>query len=213
MTLKLNNVSIHRPDGIALINNLNLEIHNGDIVTIMGPSGCGKSTLLAAINGSMANYFSLSGEIWLNHRELQLLPMEQRHIGILFQDDLLFPHMNVFENLAFGIPAEATKAEKINQITTALATAGLSGFENRKVTSLSGGQRARISLLRMLLSQPQAILLDEPFNKLDQQLRAQFREFVFTRIRERNIPALLVTHDEQDRPSEGAVMQLEQYHA
>ena len=207
MTLQLDDVSILRPDGSALISQLNIAIPAGEIATVMGPSGCGKSTLLAAINGSLAHYFSLLGEIRLNGRQLQRLPVEQRHIGILFQDDLLFPHMNVFENLAFGIPAGVSKAEKISQVATALDTAGLSGFENRKVTILSGGQRARISLLRMLLSQPQAILLDEPFNKLDQQLRIQFRDFVFTRIRERNVPALLVTHDPQDRPDESLTLQ------
>ncbi|AJQ93905.1 ATP-binding cassette domain-containing protein [Gynuella sunshinyii] len=213
MTLILQDLTITTAGRAPLIQHFDLDIPAGAIATVMGPSGCGKSTLLAAINGSLSHDFSLQGQILLNGKAIHDLPMEQRHIGTLFQDDLLFPHMNVFENMAFGIPPGTHRRERQLQIETALQEAGLAGFERRRIDTLSGGQRARISLLRTLLSQPKAILLDEPFNKLDQQLRSQFRQFVFDLIRERQIPALLVTHDSQDRPEYGQLIQLENNHA
>ncbi|WP_428241836.1 ATP-binding cassette domain-containing protein [Gynuella sp.] len=213
MTLILQQLTISTTGRPPLIRHFDLDIPAGTIATVMGPSGCGKSTLLAAINGSLSHDFLLQGQILLNGENIHDRPMEHRHIGTLFQDDLLFPHMDVFENMAFGIPPGTHRRERQLQIETALQEAGLAGFERRRIDTLSGGQRARISLLRTLLSQPKAILLDEPFNKLDQQLRSQFRQFVFDQIRERQIPALLVTHDSQDRPESGQLIQLENNHA
>ena len=164
----------------------------------MGPSGCGKSTLLASICGMLDPGFSLSGTITLNGRPLNGIDMEQRRVGILFQDDLLFPHLDVFGNMAFGLPARMSRRQKRERVNNSLSAAGLEGFGARDIATLSGGQKARVSLLRALLAEPEAILLDEPFSKLDENLRGSIREFVFEQIGQMNIPALMVTHDRND---------------
>lgn len=186
---------------------LSLQVAPGEIATVMGPSGCGKSTLLAAVCGMLEPDFRLSGTIELNGRRLNEVPMEARRVGILFQDDLLFPHLDVFGNMAFGLPQTMSKDSKQQRVAATLEAAGLAGFERRDIATLSGGQKARVSLLRALLAEPEAILLDEPFSKLDQQLRSAMREFVFEQISRMNIPALLVTHDQADAP-EGAMIEL-----
>ncbi len=186
---------------------LSLQVAPGEIATVMGPSGCGKSTLLAAVCGMLEPDFRLSGTIDLNGRQLNGVPMEARRVGILFQDDLLFPHLDVFGNMAFGLPQAMSRDQKKKKVAATLGAAGLSGFERRDIATLSGGQKARVSLLRALLAEPEAILLDEPFSKLDQQLRSAMREFVFEQITRMNIPALLVTHDRADAPG-GTVIEL-----
>ena len=186
---------------------LSLQVAPGEIATVMGPSGCGKSTLLAAVCGMLEPDFRLSGTIDLNGRQLNEVPMEARRVGILFQDDLLFPHLDVFGNMAFGLPQAMSRDQKKKKVAATLGAAGLSGFERRDIATLSGGQKARVSLLRALLAEPEAILLDEPFSKLDQQLRSAMREFVFEQITRMNIPALLVTHDRADAPG-GTVIEL-----
>lgn len=177
---------------------ITLRVNPGEIATVMGPSGCGKSTLLAAIGGSLASIFRFSGKVKLNGDSILHLPMEKRSIGVLFQDDLLFPHLDVLGNLAFAIPEGVSRAERLALVANALKCAELSGFEKRDVSTLSGGQKARISLLRTLLARPHAVLLDEPFSKLDERLRTSFREFVKEQVSKMNIPALLVTHVKQD---------------
>jgi len=187
-------------DGSALFSPVSLKVSAGQIVTVMGPSGCGKSTLLSSICGNLDPGFSLSGTIELGSRIINDIAMEKRRIGILFQDDLLFPHLDVFGNMAFGLPPGLTREERYQRISSSLAMAGLSGFEKRDIATLSGGQKARVSLLRTLLAEPEAILLDEPFSKLDKQLKHNVREFVFSQITKLAIPALLVTHDIDDAP-------------
>ncbi len=195
--LELQNVKISL-GAIALFPPLNISVCDAEIVTVMGPSGCGKSTLLALISGALSGAFTYSGSVKLNGNDVLTEPMEKRHIGILFQDDLLFPHMNVAENLMFALPQNIKGEGRTEAVRKALADAELSGFEKRDITTLSGGQRARVSLLRTLLAKPQAVLLDEPFSKLDETLRGNFRVFVREQVKQMNIPALLVTHDEAD---------------
>lgn len=185
--------------GRPLLGPLSLTVQPGEIVTLMGPSGCGKSSLLAYICGTLDPAIAASGRIALNGLDLAGLPPELRGIGILFQDDLLFPHMTVGENLAFALPRDSgDRRERRQLIDSALEEAGLTGFAPRDPATLSGGQRARVALLRTLLSQPRALLLDEPFNKLDLDLRSSFRELVFGHARARSLPTLLVTHDPAD---------------
>ena len=193
----------------ALFEPFSLHIKAGQIGAITGPSGSGKSTILSDILGVLPAIFSRSGNIRLNEKDITGLPTGQRHVGIFFQDDLLFPHLNVFENLVFGIPAKLSKKEKALKISSALSHAGLQGFEKRDIATLSGGQRARISLLRTLLSEPKLILLDEPFSKLDEELRDQFRSWVFKQIQLQDIPAVLVTHDARDIPESAVKIELE----
>jgi putative thiamine transport system ATP-binding protein len=185
----------------VLLCDFDLVIAPGRIATLMGPSGCGKSSLLAAITGVLEPAFRFAGNILIDDRVIGLLPPERRRVGILFQDDLLFPHLSVGDNLAFAIPPGLGGVARRMLVQDALADAQLAGLGDRDPASLSGGQRARVSLMRTLLSQPEALLLDEPFNKLDAALRQQFRGFVFERAGRLGIPTLLVTHDREDAPA------------
>lgn len=204
--LELRNLSLHLPDH-ELVKAFSMTIAGGEVVTLMGQSGSGKSSLLSLIGGDLAPTFQASGEVILNGVLLLALPPENRKIGRLFQDDFLFPHMTVAENLLFATPA-GSKPERLNQMTTALKQAGLDGFANRAPHTLSGGQRQRVALMRCLLAKPEAILLDEPFSKLDATLRAEMRAFVFDHIRSRGTPALLVTHDRSDAPAHGRIFSI-----
>jgi putative thiamine transport system ATP-binding protein len=182
----------------TLVERLHLEVAPGQILTLMGPSGCGKSSVLAAIAGTLdTDALRFDGTVHLDGRDLGAVPTAQRGIGLLFQDDLLFAHMTVAENLLFAVPA-GPRRERMAEVERALQEAGLAGFGARDPATLSGGQRARIALMRALLAKPQALLLDEPFSRLDAALRDQFRAFVFEHLRTRRIPAVLVTHDTAD---------------
>jgi putative thiamine transport system ATP-binding protein len=204
--LKLDHVTIMLP-GKTLIKDASFTIPAGETATLMGPSGSGKSSLLAYLAGDLEPPLKGSGEVYVSGARLDGLSPEVRRIGRLFQDDLLFPHMTVRENLLFGIP-RGPKAEREAKVRAALADAELEGFENRPPQSLSGGQRSRIALLRALLAEPRAILLDEPFSKLDADLRQSMRRYVFSHLKERNIPALMVTHDKADAPLGGPIYRI-----
>jgi putative thiamine transport system ATP-binding protein len=176
----------------------------GEVLTVMGPSGAGKSTLLAALIGQLPPAFRMSGRIILNGRDITALPTEARRMGLLFQDDVLFPHLSVGGNLAFGLPAHIRgRAARMDRVRAALADIGLAGFQDRDPSTLSGGQRARVALMRMLLSEPEALLLDEAFSKLDMGLRAQIRSLVFDTARARGLPVVQVTHDRADAEAAG----------
>ncbi|WON77724.1 ATP-binding cassette domain-containing protein [Serratia sp. UGAL515B_01] len=198
-----------------LLQKITFDVPAGSIVILMGPSGTGKSTLLNWMIGELDPTFKGQGELWLNGVRRDLSPTEQRRIGILFQDDLLFPHLSVGQNLALALPATMTgKVQRRQHIERQLDEAELTGFYTRDPATLSGGQRARVSLLRALLAEPEALLLDEPFSRLDIHLRARFRQFVFDHIAHRGIPAVLVTHDAQDIPPDGRIIMLgEDHHA
>lgn len=200
--LKLENISL-KIDGNSLFSMLNLEVKAGQVTTVMGPSGCGKSSLLAYLCGALPSVFKTSGKIILYDRTLDNLPSHERKLGILFQDDLLFPHLSVGENLAFALPAKIKHQERRDQIEQALEEIELSGMYERDPASLSGGQRARVALMRTLLAQPEALLLDEPFSKLDQELRGRFRKQVFAYAVKNQLPTLLVTHDPADAKAAG----------
>lgn len=185
--------------GRPLVPALDLAVAPGEVVTVMGPSGAGKSTLLAYVGGFLDPAFSATGRVLIDGADVTDLPAERRRIGILFQDDMLFPHLSVGGNLAFGLSeAVRGRAARRERIEAALVAAGLAGFAGRDPASLSGGQRARVALLRTLLAEPRALLLDEPFAKLDSALRQDFRRFVFAHAGERRLPTLLVTHDADD---------------
>ena len=176
----------------------------GEVVTVMGPSGCGKSSLLSWLCGTLEPAFEACGRILLDGVEVQGTPPERRRIGILFQDDLLFPHLSVGENLAFALPSSVQgRRERRTRVEAALREADLAGFARRDPATLSGGQRARVALMRTLLAEPRALLLDEPFGKLDSQLRQRVRRFVLDHARESGLPSLLVTHDPADADAAG----------
>lgn len=187
----------------TLVSGLRLDVGPGEILTLMGPSGSGKSSVLAAIAGTLgevaegAQALRFDGTVSLHGQDLSHRPTSQRGIGLLFQDPLLFAHMSVAENLRFAVPP-GPAADRDAQVERALAEADLTGYGPADPATLSGGQRARVALMRALLAQPRALLLDEPFSRLDAALRAQFRAFVFDQVRARGIPAVLVTHDADD---------------
>ncbi len=189
----------------VLVKNLALTCPPGSITTLMGPSGCGKSSLLAAIAGLPLPGLHAELTVELAGRHVEQLPTSQRRIGLLFQDDLLFAHMTVRENLLFACPP-GTLLERATQADAALVELGFEDMASRNPLTLSGGQRARVSLLRALLAKPQALLLDEPFSKLDVALREQFRQFVFEHVRRLQLPTLLVTHDAADIADPAAVI-------
>lgn len=180
---------------------LDVRIGPGEVLTVMGPSGSGKSTLLAFAAGFLAPAFAASGRILLGGNDITALPAEQRGIGLLFQDPLLFPHLSVAGNLRFGLPRGTP--DKAARVETALAEIGLTGFGERDPATLSGGQQSRVALMRLLLSAPRAVLLDEPFSNLDTHLRQEIRRLVFGRLREAGLPSLLVTHDREDAAAAG----------
>ncbi|MCC6195286.1 MAG: ATP-binding cassette domain-containing protein [Burkholderiales bacterium] len=190
--------------GRTLIDNLSIDVAPGACVTVMGPSGSGKSTLLAYVAGTLDPAFRASGSVRIGERELTALAPEARRLGILFQDDLLFPHLSVGGNLAFALaPHVRDRAQRRRRIDDALAEADLAGFADRDPVTLSGGQRARVALMRTLLSEPEGLLLDEPFNKLDAALRHGIRRFVLDHAARRGLPMLLVTHDAGDADAAG----------
>ncbi|WP_439561019.1 ATP-binding cassette domain-containing protein [Roseinatronobacter sp.] len=194
MTLRLENLCITLAGRVLA--ELDLTVAGGEVLTIMGPSGCGKSTVLAALIGALPPAFGMRGQIWLDGVNVTQTPTHARRMGILFQNDILFPHMSVAGNLGFGIPKHLP--DRAGLIDTALVEAGLTGMGARDPATLSGGQRARVALMRSLLSAPRALLLDEPFSSLDSDMRASMRRFVFDRARARNLPVILVTHDYED---------------
>lgn len=215
MTMTMNPLEIRQAEirraGQVLLAGLSLVVAPGEVCVLMGASGSGKSTLLNWIIGALDPAFTARGELWIGSERRDGWPIEARRIGILFQDDLLFPHLSVGQNLAFALPASAAgKRARRALIEQTLADVGLAGFHDRDPATLSGGQKARVSVLRALLAEPDALLLDEPFSKLDAVLRAQFRAFVFERIARLRIPALLVTHDPDDVPPGGAVIEISQ---
>ncbi len=200
MSLDLTRVSITPPRAKQpLFKGLSLSVPAGAVVTVMGPSGVGKSTLLEMVGGHLPHGFAASGEVTLNGRDVTKLSAEARRIGILFQDALMFPHLSVGDNLAFGLVRRVRGcAARRAAVGAALEQAGLAGFQDRDPATLSGGQRTRAALMRALLAEPLALLLDEPFSKLDTELRSEIRGFVFDHVRARAIPVLMVTHDEGD---------------
>lgn len=186
---------------------IDADIGPGAVLTITGPSGSGKSTLLAYLAGFIDPVFAARGRVLLDGADITERPAETRRIGLLFQDALLFPHLSVIGNLMFGMAPGPGRRERA---AAALADSGLAGFEDRDPATLSGGQQARVALSRLLLSDPHAVLLDEPFSKLDTNLRGEIRTLVFDRLRAAGLPTVLVTHDAADAASAGGpVLNLE----
>lgn len=210
MTLVLEALTIRPVRQPPLFPPLSLSVVPGQVTTLMGPSGVGKSTLLDAVGGHLAHGFQLSGRVMLDGRDVTALPAELRQIGLMFQDAMLFPHLSLGDNLAFGLPQRLVgRAARVEAVASALATAGLEGMADRDPATLSGGQRARAALMRTLLAEPRAVLLDEPFSRLDSDRRDRLRHFVFEHVNKRGIPALLVTHDATDaRAAGGPVVEL-----
>ena len=192
-----------------LIGPLRMEVPAGVVHTVMGPSGCGKSSLLAALCGTLAPPLRFDGSVWLDGQPVHQLPTALRRIGLLLQDDLLFAHLSVHENLLFAVPP-GPRAQRMARVDHALHTLELQHLADADPATLSGGQRSRVALMRAMLAEPRALLLDEPFSRLDAALRSRVRAHVFASIRDRGIPALLVTHDEADIADPAHLTRLEE---
>lgn len=201
MALKLDNVTIKRSDRTLL--SINATVNNGEVLCIMGPSGSGKSTLLNAISGQLSAPFTVHGRLSLDTRLITDTPPHERGVGVMFQDALLFDHMTVGQNIVFAMPEGMSAKEKKHTMMDMLSAVGLDGLENRAPSALSGGQQARVSLLRTLAAQPKVVLLDEPFSQLDTHLRGQIRTWTFEQLSSRHIPSILVTHDKDDAMASG----------
>lgn len=199
--MKLDHVQIHLGDRQLVA--VDATIAKGEVLTIMGPSGSGKSTLINLISGHLAPAFRASGKVIID-QDILHLPPHKRRVGVLFQDDLLFPHLSVGQNLMFGIAGGRRKERALAM----LSEIGMDRYFDADPATLSGGQKARVALARMLLSDPKALLLDEPFSKLDAELRAQIRQLVFDRAKALGLPVLLVTHDKDDVPAGGRIITL-----
>lgn len=200
--LEVSQLNINLPDR-PLIRNLSFSVSAGQVLALVGPSGSGKSTVLDWMVGLSAPGVEAEGALSVNTQRLDQLPCEQRRLGLMTQTPLLFPHLDVLDNLKFGAREPDTDFEAL------LAQADLAGLSGRDVATLSGGQVARVSLLRTLLSDPVALFLDEPFSGLDAELRSSIRHFVWERTRD--IPVVLVTHDPVDIPLGAQTIQLADY--
>lgn len=202
MSLRIDGLEI-AVQGRVLVR-LTAEVAPGEVLTVMGPSGSGKSTLLAALTGTLAPDFAVRGRVQIDGRDITTAAPQDRRLGILYQDDLLFPHLSVAGNLAFALPEGVTpRAERQARVEAALAAMDMAGFGPRDPATLSGGQRSRVALARCLLSEPRALLLDEPFARLDLALRDQVRQLVFAHARARGLPVILVSHDPEDAAAAG----------
>ena len=183
-----------------LVVGLDFLVPSGEIRLLHGPSGCGKSSLLEVLSGIADKSLDWQGSISLNGVDIGSLPAIKREVGLMFQDPLLFPHMSVGDNLAFGLTMKRQgRVKRWEAVAEALSAWGLEDFADRDPASLSGGQKARVALMRALLAAPKMLLMDEAYSSLDPELRNQFGRFVADQIRVRDIPALLVSHDPEDR--------------
>ena len=199
--LELINISLKwdSPKEKPFVKNLNLKIKNGNILCVFGKSGVGKSSLINVIAGITEGNLFIEGKIVLNRKILNDIPTEKRKVGLLLQDGALFPHLTVEQNIYFGMNQKLKTKDKLILINENLNKANMEGFQDRYPHTLSGGQKARIACLRAILSEPEVLLLDEPFSSLDPEHRNTFRNFVITKVKESDIPCLLVTHDETDK--------------
>jgi ABC-type Fe3+/spermidine/putrescine transport system ATPase subunit len=188
---------IHKQFGPrALLRDLSLRVAAGEIVALLGPSGCGKSTLLKIVAGLEP---ADQGSVWFNGQDITQQPPERRGFALMFQDFALFPHLNVLDNVAFGLVEQRLpRAQARQQANAMLARFGLAAQAQRQVWTLSGGEQQRVALARALITAPRALLLDEPFSALDAELRQSLRDEFRQHIAAAGMATLLVTHDEQE---------------
>jgi spermidine/putrescine transport system ATP-binding protein len=193
--VELKNISKAYEDNIVL-DNFNLEIRKNEFLTLLGPSGCGKTTTLKIIAGFE---FADEGQVVFEGKEISDVPPYERSVNTVFQKYALFPHMDVYENIAFGLKIKKVKKSMIDQkVKDMLKLVALSGFENRKVESLSGGQQQRVAIARALVNEPKVLLLDEPLGALDLKLRQEM-QIELKRIQQKlGITFIFVTHDQEE---------------
>ena len=180
----------------TVLNNINLEVKEGEIISLLGPSGCGKSTTLKIIAGILD--FD-KGDLLFNDKSIKNTTTKNRNVGIVFQEYLLFPHMTVYENIEFGLKMKKVrKGDRDKKVKELIELVKLKDYHNKYPSELSGGQKQRVAIARTLAVNPQVLLLDEPFSNLDINLRQEMREFVSTLQKELKVTTILVTHDKEE---------------
>ena len=191
--IRLTNLTMTFEDGETILDNINLYINNKEFLTLLGPSGCGKTTMLRIIGGFLT---PTSGDVLYNGKRINDLPAYQRKINTVFQRYALFPHLDVYDNIAFGLRiAKVKEDESDERVTEMLEIVSLKGFENRKVTSLSGGQQQRVAIARAIVTHPLLLLADEPTGSLDSRRSVEIMELLTDLNKSENITVLLVTHE------------------
>lgn len=183
-------------NGTLVLKGINLVIHENEFVTLLGPSGCGKTTLLRILGGFISQS---EGQVIFDGIEISNVPPYKREINTVFQRYALFPHMNVFDNVAFGLYIKKQDKHTIKQkVTRMLKLVGLEGYENRPVTLMSGGQQQRVAIARALVNEPMVLLLDEPLGALDLKLRKEMQHELKKIQQEVGITFIYVTHDQEE---------------
>jgi spermidine/putrescine transport system ATP-binding protein len=192
--IELNNIS--KDYNVRVLDRISLFVKENEFLTLLGPSGCGKTTTLRIIGGFE---YPTEGEILFEGKNINHVPPHKRQINTVFQKYALFPHLNVFENIAFGLRIKKFKEQAIKEnVKSMLKLVGLSGFENRNIESLSGGQQQRIAIARALVNKPKVLLLDEPLGALDLKLRKEMQIELKNMQREVGITFVYVTHDQEE---------------
>lgn len=195
--IELRHISkVYSDNGFKVVDDFNLEVKRGEFVTFLGPSGCGKTTTLRMIAGFE---MPTSGEILLNGEDISQLPANKRPINTVFQRYALFPHMNIYDNIAFGLKLKKLPKEEIRKkVKRVLDIVDLEGFENRKISTLSGGQQQRIAIARALVNEPEILMLDEPLGALDLKMRQEMQLELKHMHDELGITFIYVTHDQEE---------------